>query len=242
MNAWAQPLTGIKKAAQQDPIGSRTSAPSARVATSSTKVVTHAQKQATRRTSKPAGSSGAKIFYRIRFKKPRTEVFVCDDGLEFLIGDMVMVEADRGEDLGEVIDMQSEDDVNAWLARSSLAKVGRRNGRPGPTGGMQASLARQKFKKKILRLANQEDVDQLPRKDADEATALTLCKAKVKQAKLPIELAGAEYQFDRRRLTFYFRAETRIDFRALVRDLFAVFKTRIWMQQLSTKGKGGTGE
>ena len=81
----------------------------------------------------------------MRFKKPRTEVFVCDDGLEFLIGDMVMVGGGNEISLGEVIDMQSEDDVNAWLARSSLAKVGRRNGRPGPTGSMPASLARQKF-------------------------------------------------------------------------------------------------
>lgn len=182
------------------------------------------------------------MFYRVKFKKPRTEVFVCDDGLQFKIGDMVMVEADRGEDLGEVIDMQSESDVNAWLARSSTSKTGRRGSRSSTGASGQSSMARQKFKKRILRVAAQEDVGRLPQKDADEATALGLCRTKVKQAKLPIELAGAEYQFDRRRLTFYFRAESRIDFRALVRDLFAVFKTRIWMQQLSTKMRNSSGE
>jgi len=47
-------------------------------------------------------------------------------------------------------------------------------------------------------------------------------------------ILDAEYQFDRHKLTFFFEAETRVDFRELVRDLFSIYKTRIWMQHLDS--------
>ena len=47
-------------------------------------------------------------------------------------------------------------------------------------------------------------------------------------------ILDAEYQFDRHKLTFYFEADRRIDFRELVSDLFSLYKTRIWMQQVDT--------
>ena len=55
-----------------------------------------------------------------------------------------------------------------------------------------------------------------------------------------MHVVDAEYQFDRHKLTFFFEAECRIDFRELVRDLFSMYKTRIWMQQLD-KNITGTG-
>ena len=48
-----------------------------------------------------------------------------------------------------------------------------------------------------------------------------------------MHLIDAEFQYDRHKLTFYFKADRRIDFRELVRDLFAAYKTRIWMQQVT---------
>lgn len=83
----------------------------------------------------------------------------------------------------------------------------------------------------------------------DEAKALQLCQSKVRAKKLPMEVIDAEYQWDRRKLTFYFVAEKRIDFRELVRELFRydfpempdhpltdifdrLYKTRIWMASL----------
>ena len=48
-----------------------------------------------------------------------------------------------------------------------------------------------------------------------------------------MHVLDAEYQFDRHKLTFFFEADGRIDFRELVRDLFSIYKTRIWMQQVS---------
>jgi len=61
---------------------------------------------------------------------------------------------------------------------------------------------------------------------------LKICRGKVRQRGLPMHVVDAEYQFDRHKLTFFFEAEGRVDFRELVRDLFSMYKTRIWMQQL----------
>ncbi|KAI9312258.1 PSP1 C-terminal conserved region-domain-containing protein [Dichotomocladium elegans] len=52
-----------------------------------------------------------------------------------------------------------------------------------------------------------------------------------------MDIVDAEYQWDRRKLTFYFVAERRVDFRELVRDLFRIYKTRIWMCSVNTAGK-----
>ena len=53
-----------------------------------------------------------------------------------------------------------------------------------------------------------------------------------------MNVVDAEYQFDRHKLTFFFEAEGRVDFRELVRDLFSMYKTRIWMQQLDKNTSG----
>ncbi|CEG84642.1 Putative PSP1 family protein [Rhizopus microsporus] len=66
-------------------------------------------------------------------------------------------------------------------------------------------------------------------KAQDEQKALEICQQRIKQRKLPMKVVDAEYQWDRRKLTFYFEAEHRIDFRELVRELFKIYKTRIWM-------------
>ncbi|CCG83118.1 Uncharacterized protein PB7E8.02 [Taphrina deformans PYCC 5710] len=66
-------------------------------------------------------------------------------------------------------------------------------------------------------------------KNQDEQQAMLVCQAKVRQRKLPMEVLDGEYQWDRRKLTFYYYASQRIDFRELVRDLFKIYKTRIWM-------------
>lgn len=57
---------------------------------------------------------------------------------------------------------------------------------------------------------------------------------KVLERGLPMSVLDAEYQFDRHKLTFFFEAEKRIDFRELVSELFSLYKTRIWMQQVDT--------
>ncbi len=89
----------------------------------------------------------------------------------------------------------------------------------------------------IQRIAQETEVKMLLDKARDETKALGICQAKVRQKKLPMEVVDAEYQWDRRKLTFFFVAEQRIDFRELVRDLFKIYKTRIWMCAVDRSGK-----
>jgi len=86
--------------------------------------------------------------------------------------------------------------------------------------------------KRIIRLATHDEVALLGMKREEEEELLSICRAKVRQRGLPMNVVDAEYQFDRHKLTFFFEAEGRVDFRELVRDLFSMYKTRIWMQQL----------
>eukprot|EP00752_Nemacystus_decipiens_P014641 g13038.t1 len=88
---------------------------------------------------------------------------------------------------------------------------------------------------RILRPANAQELQRLQEKTREEASILRVCQDKVHRRGLPMKIVDAEYQFDMHKLTLFFEAERRIDFRELVRDLFAVYKTRIWMQQVKDK-------
>jgi cell fate regulator YaaT (PSP1 superfamily) len=73
----------------------------------------------------------------------------------------------------------------------------------------------------------------LNKKVHDELEALNLIRSKIVEKALPMKILEAEYQFDRHKLVFFFEAERRIDFRDLVSELFSLYKTRIWMQQVN---------
>jgi hypothetical protein len=83
--------------------------------------------------------------------------------------------------------------------------------------------------KVIVRLATAEEIAEIPGKQERERRALMLCQAKVRELGLPMEVTGAEFQFDGKKLTFYYSAGRYVDFRDLVKSLFRVFGTRIWM-------------
>ncbi|CAO3591645.1 unnamed protein product [Absidia cylindrospora] len=93
------------------------------------------------------------------------------------------------------------------------------------------------FVKRIYRLAAPDEINMLLIKNQDEQRALVICQQKIKQRKLQMEVVDAEYQWDRRKLTFYFSADKRIDFRELVREMFKIYKTRIWMCAVANKKK-----
>jgi hypothetical protein len=134
------------------------------------------------------------------------------------IGSYVKVEADRGEDLGIVISEASPDQTDATK-------------RGGYVGGRENSRDRPK---KILRLATREEVSLLAIRRQEEYEMHQLCCQKVSERGLSMRIVDAEYQFDRNKLTFYFEAERRVDFRDLVRELFMICGTRIWMCQINT--------
>lgn len=99
--------------------------------------------------------------------------------------------------------------------------------------------------KPVLRLATQKDVEQEATNRKKEKEAFKICLEKIKKHNLEMKLIDAEYTFDNNKVLFYFTADGRIDFRELVKDLAAVFKTRIELRQIGvrdeTKIVGGIG-
>jgi cell fate regulator YaaT (PSP1 superfamily) len=97
----------------------------------------------------------------------------------------------------------------------------------------------------VVRKATDEDMTHLQENRRKEKEALKSCEEKVAEHGLDMHLVGAEYTFDRSKLIFYFTSEGRVDFRNLVRDLSAVFKTRIELRQIGVRDEarliGGLG-
>ncbi|KAI9325962.1 PSP1 C-terminal conserved region-domain-containing protein [Zopfochytrium polystomum] len=134
------------------------------------------------------------------------------------VGDLVIVEADRGKDLGKVIcdSIMNQQQLQQFRAQHRDLLL-------------DTHADREIQLKRIYKPAYPNEIAMLVAKSQDEAKATSVCQAKIRQRKLPMEIVDAEYQWDRRKLTFFFVAERRIDFRDLVKDLFKLYKTRIWM-------------
>ncbi len=99
--------------------------------------------------------------------------------------------------------------------------------------------------KPVLRIANKRDDEQELANKEKEKDAFKICLEKIRKHQLEMKLIDAEYTFDNNKVLFYFTADGRIDFRELVKDLAAVFKTRIELRQIGvrdeTKIVGGIG-
>lgn len=99
--------------------------------------------------------------------------------------------------------------------------------------------------KAVLRVATAKDDEQEAANKQKEKEAFRICLEKIKKHDLQMKLIDAEYTFDNNKVLFYFTADGRIDFRELVKDLAAVFKTRIELRQIGvrdeTKILGGIG-
>lgn len=122
-------------------------------------------------------------------------------------GQYVVVQGDRGIDIGVVIR------VNTDTNKSYVERT-------GPNGS-------------ILRHATQREVDYWATDlKADEATALEFCRERTLKMRLPMEVKHAEYQFDKKKLTFYYEAKARVDFVAMLKDLYREFGCRIWMEKV----------
>lgn len=91
--------------------------------------------------------------------------------------------------------------------------------------------------KKVLRVASHEDFKQKTDNEKFEQEAKSFCYERVMARGLPMKLVRAEATLDRKRIVFYFTADGRIDFRELVKDLAAKFKTRIEMRQIGVRDK-----
>lgn len=99
--------------------------------------------------------------------------------------------------------------------------------------------------KSVIRVATEEDKRTEERNREKEKEAFEICLEKIRKHNLEMKLINAEYTFDNNKVLFYFTADGRIDFRELVKDLAAVFRTRIELRQIGvrdeTKIRGGIG-
>jgi cell fate regulator YaaT (PSP1 superfamily) len=99
--------------------------------------------------------------------------------------------------------------------------------------------------KKVIRIAVEADFCKDEENRQKEAAAFARCRQKIIEHSLDMKLVSVEYTFDRNKIIFYFTSEERVDFRELVKDLAAIFKTRIELRQIGVrdeaKYKGGIG-
>jgi hypothetical protein len=156
--------------------------------------------------------SRPKLVYNIKFKRSQRN-FILSERItrDIKIGTYVKVEADRGEDLGIVFGVVP---IEKFRPKQSSGED--EASQPGNISSL----------KRIMRVATNDEISLLEVKNDDEEELLKICRTKAHQRGLPMTVVDAEYQFDRHKLTFFFEAEGRIDFRELVRDLFSMFKTR----------------
>ncbi len=162
-------------------------------------------------------------FAEIGFKGTRKDYFTWT-GTDLQSGQHVIVEADRGEDLGEVV---------------ALGTVAER--KCSGSGGCSTPTP----EKRILRVAHEDEVTLLETLRRDEDRVRAEAREKVDQHGLKMKVTEAEWQFDRKKLTIYFTADKRVDFRELVRDLARTFRTRIELRQIGVRDEaallGGVG-
>jgi len=167
--------------------------------------------------------TGVAGFAEVRFKGTRKEYFTFQ-GLNLLPGCKVIVEADRGEDLGEV---------------TALGAIAER--KCSGSGGCSTPAP----ERRILREASAEELLTWRGLREDEARIRSETRAAVARHGLLMKVTEAEWQFDRNKLIICFTAERRVDFRELVRDLARNFRTRIELRQIGVRDEaallGGVG-
>jgi cell fate regulator YaaT (PSP1 superfamily) len=143
----------------------------------------------------------------VRFRRAGKIYYFDAAGIELQVNDYVVVKTARGPELARVTIAPKE--VSEDEADKGL--------------------------KAIERKADEEDIEQARELEAKETEALAECNRLVAKLRLPMKLLGAEYSLDGSRLTFFFSAEERVDFRELVRRLNSRFKKKVELRQLGPR-------
>ena len=153
----------------------------------------------------------------VRFQNGGKVYYFSPDSWKVKQGDLVITETSRGTECGEVA-----------IANKQIPKE-------------QVTVPL----KPILRVATREDHRTLEQNRKKEERAFQVCQQKIAYRKLKMNLVDVECTFDNSKLLFYFTADNRVDFRELVKDLAAVFRTRIELRQIGVRDKakilGGIG-
>ena len=153
----------------------------------------------------------------MRFRAAGKIYFFSPGKLEIKKGDSVIVETARGVEFGRVV--------------------------TGPKDVPEEDVVQ--LLKSVIRIATDQDRKTEEKNREKEKEAFQICLEKIRKHGLEMKLIDAEYTFDNNKVLFYFTADGRIDFRELVKDLAAVFRTRIELRQIGvrdeTKIRGGIG-
>ena len=153
----------------------------------------------------------------VRFKSVGKVYYFLPGSIAFKQGDYAIVETAKGQEYGEVV-----------LADKEVSE-----------DDLVAPL------KKVIRRATSKDEKKIEENKAKEKEALEICAKKIESHELDMKLVDVEYTFDNSKIVFYFTADGRVDFRELVKDLAAVFKTRIELRQIGVRDEakmlGGLG-
>lgn len=153
----------------------------------------------------------------IRFRKPGKVYFFDPGYIRLNPKDKVIVETSLGEDIGEVV-----------ISKREL-----------PDEKVPKDI------KRLIRLASSKDIKRQEDNKQKEKKAMEVCKEQIKKHKLEMNLVDVEYKFDGSKIIFYFTADGRVDFRELVKDLAAIYKTRIELRQIGVRDEvrkvGGNG-
>eukprot|EP01033_Poteriospumella_lacustris_P001036 gene1036-748_t len=178
-------------------------------------------------------NNSSRMMYQVQFKRyvrfftlPSTQS-PATPLLNVVRGDFVIVAADRGEDMGIVTAvMNMQEFIDRRLTMSTKSNIQEEDSIIGT----------------ILRVATLAERQQLPKKYRNEETVVKL-KLTHKNPwfaardlatntyRLPLTITDADYQFDGHKLTVFYSSDARVDFRDYVRDMFSLFKTRIWMKK-----------
>lgn len=153
----------------------------------------------------------------VRFKSVGKIYYFAPNGIQFKKGDFAVVDTVRGTEMGEV--MLPNRDVAEEMVVSPL--------------------------KPVIRKASSNDFKKLEEIKKKQQKAMSVCREKIAQHKLDMNLVDVEYTFDENKILFYFTADGRVDFRELVKSLASVFKTRIELRQIGVRDEakmlGGIG-
>ena len=149
----------------------------------------------------------------VLFKARRTEFFYNSARLDLRPGDTVIIEADRGVDIGTVY-------LVGDLVRARLASVG---------------LPKNMTFSNIIRRATSSDIETARSVHMTEAKASEVAAVFIRDLSLDMKVVEVEWQLDRNKLTFYFTADHRVDFRTLVRKLAGRFRTRVELRQIGAR-------
>ena len=153
----------------------------------------------------------------VSFRNAGKSYFFSPGNLTLTVGEKVIVETSRGIEIGAVV--LSKHRIESNKITPPLRKV--------------------------LRKATSSDIEKAEKNRRAELDAAVICRQKIEDHKLEMRLVDAEYTFDNSKLLFYFTAESRVDFRELVKDLASVFRTRIELRQIGIRDEakmiGGLG-